>query len=46
MGIHKESSINLWVKLIFFANTHALSLYRILGDSNASFGFNKEIDYV
>ncbi len=35
MDIHKESLINLRVKLEFFANTHALSLYRILGDSNA-----------
>jgi len=35
MGIHKELSINLWVNLKFFANTHKTSTDRIFGNSIA-----------
>jgi len=41
MIIHKESSINLRVKLKFFANTHKASISKILCNSIAKFGLNE-----
>jgi len=40
MGIHKESSLNLWVNLKFLVNTHKTSTSKIFCDSIAKSGFN------
>lgn len=43
MDIHKKLSVNLRVKLKFFANTHKLSLYKILTNSNPYLGYDNSI---